>query len=190
MKIKQQEKIRAFLEEEGRGELAGAQAEELDRLIATTEGKSEGQRKTLIQTILPRVALYRVLQQAGLSQAQAAACIRKYMMEKIAAPKHASTARMEIVPGFYALYSRIFLQIMKTTDLQQSVQKREKDSFDVTITSCLWHSACAEYGCPELCRIFCDVDDVTYGGLRKMGFSRTQTLGYGGDCCDFHFYKK
>ncbi|MCI6505808.1 MAG: L-2-amino-thiazoline-4-carboxylic acid hydrolase [Ruminococcus sp.] len=23
-----------------------------------------------------------------------------------------------------------------------------------------------------------------------MGFKRTKTLGYGGDCCDFHFYKK
>ncbi|MFR4022048.1 MAG: L-2-amino-thiazoline-4-carboxylic acid hydrolase [[Eubacterium] siraeum] len=23
-----------------------------------------------------------------------------------------------------------------------------------------------------------------------MGFTRTKTLGYGGDCCDFHFFKK
>ena len=31
---------------------------------------------------------------------------------------------------------------------------------------------------------------ITYGELKKLGFSRTKTLGYGGDCCDFHFYKK
>lgn len=36
---------------------------------------------------------------------------------------------------------------------------------------------------------FCDVDDVTYGGLKKIGFTRTKTLGYGGDCCDFHFLR-
>ena len=24
-------------------------------------------------------------------------------------------------------------------------------------------------------------------GLRKTGFTRTKTFGYGGDCCDFHF---
>lgn len=41
-----------------------------------------------------------------------------------------------------------------------------------------------------LCRLFCDVDDVTYGGLKKLGFSRTRTLGYGEACCDFHFFKK
>ena len=47
-----------------------------------------------------------------------------------------------------------------------------------------------ENGCPELCPLFCDVDDVTYGGLHKLGFSRTKTLGGGGDCCDFRFFKR
>ena len=55
---------------------------------------------------------------------------------------------------------------------------------------CLWHTACVENGCAELCSLFCEVDNVTYGGLRTLGFARTQTLGYGGDCCDFHFFKK
>ena len=26
---------------------------------------------------------------------------------------------------------------------------------------------------------------LTAADLKKMGFSRTKTLGYGGDCCDF-----
>ena len=72
----------------------------------------------------------------------------------------------------------------------EEAQRRGRDDFDVTIQECLWHRACQENGCGELCRLFCDVDDVIYGGLRKMGFSRTKTLGYGGDCCDFHFFRK
>ncbi len=79
---------------------------------------------------------------------------------------------------------------MRTTDLQKNTQSSGKNYYDVTITKCLWHTACVENGCPELCRLFCDVDDVTYGGLKKIGFTRTKTLGYGGDCCDFHFFKK
>ena len=94
------------------------------------------------------------------------------------------------VPGFYGIYSKVFFNYMRKTDLQESTQTHGKDYFDVTITNCLWHTACVENGCAELCRLFCDVDDVSYGGLRKMGFSRTKTLGYGGDCCDFHFFKK
>lgn len=194
MNSKQQKKIHAFLIEvfgQDRGNvLFSGQEKMLGGLIEKTKDKSQNQMKTLIQTILPRIALYKCLLNEGFSEEEAYAWIQKYMLEKIAAPKHASTAKMEAVPGFYALYSRIFLKIMRGTDLQENVQKRGKDFFDVTITKCLWHTACVENGCPELCRLFCDVDDVTYGGLRKMGFTRTQTLGYGGNCCDFHFFKK
>lgn len=146
--------------------------------------------KTLTQTILPRVALYKALSEGDLEKEDVYKYMRKYMMDKVAEKKHASTAKMEKVPGFYFIYSSVFLKIMRTTDLQESVQSHGKDYYDVTITKCLWHTACVENGCEELCSLFCDVDDVTYDGLKKIGFTRTKTFGYGGDCCDFHFYKK
>ena len=194
MRIKQQKQIKAFLMEEfgagPGGALLAAQEKALIKLIAGATGKTKNQMKTLAQTILPRIALYQALLADSASQADAYARMRKYMLEKVAAKKHASTAAMEAVPGFYALYSRIFLQIMRATDLQKSEQRCGEGFFDVTIKKCLWHTACQESGCPELCRLFCDVDDVTYGGLKKIGFTRTQTLGYGGDCCDCHFFRK
>lgn len=194
MKIKQQKQIRSFLVEafgNDRGDaLFGAQDKMLGTLIANTKNKSASQMKTLTQTILPRIALYKALLGDGIPEADAYAYMQKYMLEKVAVKKHKSTAGMEIVPGFYALYSKIFLRIMRKTDLQESTQSHDKKSFDVTITKCLWHTACVENGCAELCRLFCAVDDVTYGGLRKIGFTRTQTLGNGGDCCDFHFFRK
>lgn len=194
MKIKQQKQIKAFLENElgaERGDaLFARQDKALMALIENTTGKSENQMKTLAQTVLPRIALYRTLQEDGFSDEDIYEYMRKYMIDIVAAKKHASTVRMEIVPGFYSIYSKIFLKIMRTTDLQESTQDHGKDFYDVTITKCLWHTACVENGCGELCRLFCDVDDVTYGGLKKIGFSRTKTLGYGGDCCDFHFFRK
>ena len=162
----------------------------LGEIIGNTKGKTENQMKTLIQTILPRIALYKSFIAAGLSDDDVYKYMRKYMLEIVAAKKHSSTVKMEIVPGFYEIYSRVFLKIMRTTDLQESVQEHGKDYFNVTITKCLWHTACVENGCEELCRLFCDVDDVTYGGLKKIGFTRTKTLGYGGDCCDFHMFRK
>lgn len=194
MKIKQQKQIKTFLCEEfgkERGdELTAKQEVKLAEIIENTKNKTENQMKTLVRTILPRIALYKVLCHELSVQKEAERYMRKYMIEKVAAKKHAATARMEIVPGFYKIYSKIFLKIMTTTDLQESTQKCGKDYYDVTITGCLWHTACVENGCENLCRLFCDVDDVTYGGLRKIGFTRTKTLGYGGDCCDFHFFKK
>ena len=194
MKIKQQQQIKAYLTEELGADKGNAlfdkQEKQLDALIKNTTGKTENQMKTLIQTILPRIALYKVMQNEGFSQEDTVEYMRKYMIDKVAAKKHASTAKMEKVPGFYSIYSNIFLKIMRTTDLQVSTQKSGEGFYDVTITKCLWHTACVENDCAELCRLFCDVDDVTYGGLKKIGFTRTKTLGYGGDCCDFHFYKK
>lgn len=194
MNIKQQKQIKLFLIEEfgtNKGNsLFEKQEKMLNTLIENTKNKSENQMKTLVQTILPRIALYKTLLKDDLSEDNVYNYMRKYMIDKVAVKKHSSTAKVELVPGFYSIYGKIFLKIMRTTDLQVSVQKHGKGYFDVTIKKCLWHTACVENGCAELCRLFCDVDDVTYGGLKKIGFARTQTLGYGGNCCDFHFFKK
>lgn len=194
MNIKQQKQIKAFLTEKFGNDkeknLFNKQEIILNELIKNIKDKSENQMKVLVQTILPRIALYKVLAKDGFSEEDAYKYMQKYMIDKVATKKHSSTAKMEIIPGFYSIYSNIFLKIMRRTDLQESVQNYGKDYFDVTIKKCLWHTACVENGCEKLCRLFCDVDDVTYGGLRKIGFTRTKTLGYGGDCCDFHFYKK
>lgn len=194
MNIKQQKQIKSYLtaelgEEKGKA-LFDSQSEILNTIIENTKGKTENQMKMLTGTILPRIALYKALQKNGFSEEEVYRYMQKYMLDIVAAKKHSSTAKMEIVPGFYSIYSKTFLKIMKTTDLQVSTQNSGKDFYDVTITKCLWHTACVENGCEELCRLFCDVDDVTYGGLKKIGFTRTKTLGYGGDCCDFHFFKK
>lgn len=158
--------------------------------VASLSGRTPNQYKTLTKTILPRVALYKALNADEKLSESAYDLTHKYMIEVIGMQKHKSTAVLEILPGFYRIYSRTFLKIMRTTDLQKSDQIEGKDFYDITITDCLWYNACKEFGCPELCPAFCDVDDVTYEGLRKIGFTRTQTLGKGGECCDFHFYRK
>ena len=194
MKIKQQKQIKAFLIEqygvEKGKKVFDKQEIKLNELIQNIKNKSENQRKTLIQTIFPRIALYKALTEEGLEEDNLYQCMRKYMIDVVAREKHLSMVKMEKIPGFYSIYSSVFLRVVRTTDLWKSVQNHGKDYFDVTMKECLWHTACVENGCEKLCRLFCDVDDVTYGGLKKLGFSRTKTLGYGKECCDFHFYKK
>lgn len=194
MNIKQQKQIKIFLIEkfgENNGnELFNKQEIILNELIKNIKDKSENQTKTLIQTILPCIALYKVMLKDGLSDEEVYQHMRKYMIDIVAKQKHLSMKKMEKVPCFYFLYSNIFLRVVRKTDLWESTQKHGKNYFDVTIKKCLWHTACIENDCAKLCHLFCDVDNVTYGKLEKIGFSRTKTLGYGEDCCDFHFYKK
>lgn len=194
MKIKQQKQIRKYLIEEF-GEDKGntlfdKQEKILDELIKNTKNKSENQMKTLVQTILPRIALYKAMLKSDLATDEIYKYMKKYMIDIVAKQKHLSMVKMEKVPCFYSLYSKIFLKVVRKTDLWESEQSHDKNSFDVTMKKCLWHTACVENDCEKLCCLFCDVDDVTYGNLKKLGFSRTKTLGYGKDCCDFHFYRK
>ena len=170
--------------------IIGSQASIYEDCVKKITGKTPNQYKTLTMTILPRIALYKALLSDDKLSSGAYELTHKYMIEVIGKQKAKSTSALEIIPGFYRIYSKSFLKIMRTTDLQKSNLTEGKDFYDITITECLWFNACKEYGCPELCPAFCDVDDVTYGNLRKLGFTRTQTLGKGGECCDFHFYRK
>ena len=193
MSIKQEKDIKRFLEREFPSAKAGLiykrQEDLLMAMLGSVNDEGGSRYRTLKQTILPRIALYKALGEYSPDE-EKIRIMRHYMLDIVASRKHASTARMEIIPGFFYIYRASFLKIMRTTPLQQSTQEKGKGSYDITITKCLWHDACVRFKCPELCALFCDVDDVTYGGLRKIGFSRSKTLGYGGDCCDFHFYSK
>jgi hypothetical protein len=42
---------------------------------------------------------------------------------------------------------------------------------------------CSANGCPELCKGYCEADDICYGNMHpKVIWGRTKTLGKGGDC--------
>lgn len=62
--------------------------------------------------------------------------MRAYMLEIVAPEKHSSTAKMEAIPGFYFLYSRIFLRVVRKGDLWESTQSHGKDHFEVTMKKC------------------------------------------------------
>ena len=62
-------------------------------LQKNTKDESEKQMKTLNQTILPRIALYKVLMETGFSKDEAYEHMRKYMIEIIGSKKHASMVK-------------------------------------------------------------------------------------------------
>ena len=166
------------------------QGEILNELISNIKDKSKNQRKVLIQTILPRIALYKAFLKCDYSLEDTFLYMQKYMTDIVGFKKHLSMEKMEFVPCFFSIYKWAFLKTVSKSDLWESEQKSGEGYFDVNMKKCLWHTACAENDCPELCPLFCDVDNVTYGNLKKLGFERTKTLGYGDEVCDFHFYKK
>ncbi len=113
MQSKQQKQIKVFLIQTFGGSRGGSlfsrQEKILDRLIKTAANRSKNQMKTLVQTILPRIALYKVLQ-AELPAEETFTHMRTYMMDWWRQKSTLSRRKMESVPGFYRDLQLLFSQ--------------------------------------------------------------------------------
>jgi hypothetical protein len=160
-------------------------------ILKNTKGKSKSQIIILRKTILSQIALYQILCEEKDIDKDPLEVAGKYMCQIVGEELHAKYAKAEKIPFFYSIYSKIFMAYTKKSDAWESeISSKDKTHFSLDIHKCLWHDACVENGCPEICKYFCKCDNITYGGLKTMGFKRTQTLGMGGTMCDFTFYKK
>ena len=161
--------------------------EQAAAFLTAAQETSPSRLAVMQSTILPRTAVYTVLKRRGLD---AEKLMEKYIREVQGPVMHDRYAGLEWIPHFFSIFRWAFRKKTASSDAWDSTFTAEADSFDLTIRKCLWHDTCAACGCPEACRFFCECDNYSFGDLKKVGFRRTQTLGTGGDCCDFHFYKK
>ena len=111
MQSKQQKQIKVFLVQTFGGSRGGLlfsrQENTLDMLIKIAASRSKSQMKALVQTILPRIALYKVLQ-AELPAEETFAHMRTYMMDWVAAEKHAFTAKNGACAGILSDLQLLF----------------------------------------------------------------------------------
>lgn len=178
--------LRVLGEKTGK-EVMAESREQAAAFLAVSPETSPSRRETMRTTILPRTAVYTVLKRRGLD---AEKLMEKYLREVQGPTARDQYAGLEWVPRFFEIFRWAFRKATTSSDAWDSTFEVEKDRFDLTIRKCLWYDTCVECGCPEACRFFCECDNYSFGELKKVGFRRTQTLGTGGDCCDFHFYKK
>ena len=171
-------------------ELADLQKAKFEKLLSEAGPKSKQQMKVFKNMLLPRVAMYKVLREEGFSEEDALKVMEEHMVEVGAADLKKKYAGMDKLPCAFALFKFGFTHVVPSSDLWDADIEKTKDSFSVTMKRCFWHDTYEEYGCPEVCQFACQCDDITYGDLRHIKYERTETLGTGGKCCDFHFSKR
>lgn len=71
---------------------------------------------------------------------------------------------------------------------RHDVYRADSKCYQMDVTACPYVKYCNAEDCGELTRIFCNIDVYAYGHLDGITFERTQTLGTGGEKCDFHLY--
>ena len=158
-----------------------------NELINKMSNKTKNQQKTLKKVILPRIALYKTFVQKKYSQEIALEYVRKYINIKCKKVNNLYKL-LENIPCFNRLFIRIMEYIIIHKDnWEVNIKMSKAKQLEFDITKCLWYNACIENNCKELCKYFCDADNIIYEGLQKIKFERTGTIYYGKKYCDFKF---
>jgi hypothetical protein len=173
------------------GKIFGFQQEKLAVLIGQIEDKSESQRFVLMNVILPRIALYQVLIDETGDRKEAYDTVEKYMLTSVAPNLRKQYAALEGMQGYFDVFARNMADTLIKSDLWVTdITQNDSGALKYNITQCLWLDACAENGCPELCKVFCDADHVIYADMKEVAFLRSGTLATGSGCCDFCFLNR
>lgn len=150
--------------------------------------------KMHLNQILPCIAFYEALLRITGSKEKALCFFDNWAFIRI--ERLAAAARR--IVSFLGLYKKIpnmgdtLLDNAFGTEAGfQSRHVPDAPKFARDMTACPYFETCKKYGCPEITQFFCKSDDITYGNLHpKLVWGRTQTLGTGGECCDFRLYIK
>ena len=143
--------------------------------------------------IFPRIALYQTIQK-WMPKEQAleviqdqiwAACVKTG--KKFSAITKHRYLRGPFLRVFALMTQKLF---GASAGFQLSFIARSGRELRFDITRCPYNDFFTRYGCPELTCVSCKADEYSYGSLPGIVFARTETLGCGGKCCDFHIYKE
>lgn len=137
--------------------------------------------------IFPAAAIYLSLKEVA---PDVAYDVIKVTMKEISSRRGRTLARMTRIPGFKRLFLKMWGPISRKAFGPEAGFKNtffpcKKGEFRMDITQCPYHKYLIELMCPEINPLFCDNDIYTYGNLPGLKFTRTQTIGSGGECCDF-----
>ena len=162
----------------------------LEELLNKTTGKTKKQMKTLRVTIMPRIALYQILQESGLEQQEAYDIVKSYMVDVVCKRMSRQFRKLDKLPFLYSIVKRYVMgNLLKGENWKAKLIHADGKSFTMHINKCLWYDATVENGCPELCRVFCECDDINFAVFSRVEFYREGTLGMGADKCNFTFRK-
>lgn len=140
--------------------------------------------------ILPSVAVYRILEEAGASEKGAASRIDAlsifreiYFIDGQRGHDYLVN-RFREDEAFLKGFPQDFLRTVGEEKCEVICDTPEYTEFHVK--SCRFLALTEELGCPEICSVFCDLDTLMYTNMHpKLSYNRDKTLYAGDDCCNF-----
>lgn len=201
--MKQAEKImkkKGFIREELEREIPGERSavlwqqatKKLGEILESYASIPKGVHTHTDTFIFPAAAIYLTVKEA--EGQETAFRVIEESAKKSTLAMGEKLAGMMRIPGmarfFIALWDPVSHRMFgESSGFSNRFYPKEKGAYRMDILACPYQRYFTELGCPELTRIFCENDDRTYGNLPGLLFSRTSTLGKGGERCDFYLKK-
>lgn len=147
----------------------------------------------LQKKLFPPMAYYKALYRNGFSKEEALEYVKRET-RKAASIKRDKMKKLAAMPFAYTIYRLSVKKYMKKNfpDAGWQTQWVRCDGQEIhfNLHRCIYWDLTNRCGCPELCCVYCENDDISFSGLMpKIRFKRNGTLGNGGAYCDFHFIK-
>ncbi len=152
---------------------------------------SRALRIHLERSMLPGLALYQTLREAGDDQETALAAMDAVCAESVTGLVRL-LALLSRLPRPFAIFRRVEPWVVRLGFPEEgwgveSVESSQ-DCVAFNVNRCFFLDTLTSYGARELTRVFCDGDDVYFPALEPaITWERTMTLGRGGDRCDFRW---
>lgn len=174
------------------GRILSRAEEHYAALAARCDGAIPGEWTHLSNTILPTAAIYKGLLDVDAENALAVT------HEALIGLCRTANRVMQVllrIPGMKGLFMRLLpkmaLQMFgRECGFDYDHHLTDKNRLEMDMTFCPYCKYAKLLGCEALMPTFCESDFATYGNLPGIRFARTQTLGTGGDRCDFRFVRE
>lgn len=153
---------------------------------------SKGERQHLDGTILPTVALYKALLEIDPENALKSAHTIMMNLCKMGGTVVGKVMKLPRMKSLFMwLLSKMAVNMFgPSCGFRYENYEVGKRILKMDMTDCPYCRYAKLLGVPELTYVFCDSDYATYGNLPGIHFVRTQTMGTGGNCCDFRFTRE
>lgn len=158
------------------------------KMLERFEGIPKGEKTHTDNSIFPTAAIYLTLKER---YPDAAYDMVKDIMEKDSKKAGATLAKCSRIPGFNRWFLSMWDPVSHkmfgdTCGFKNKFYPKEKGKFKMDILECPYHKYLNLVGCPEINIFFCNNDVNAYGSIPGLKFTRTQTIGAGGELCDFN----
>lgn len=162
--------------------------EKLDQMLKQYASIPKEYRIHTDSRIFPAASVYLTLKE-HLGKDEAYRMVEEPILKRAESigKKLAVLMRIPGVPGlFVKMWDPLTRKLFgEKNGFQNVFYPKQKDEFRMDIISCPYVRYFKELGCPELTKIYCTCDDKVYGRLPGLRFQRNETIGRGGERCDF-----